>query len=223
MAVIDFSKKHLTPHRRAMIETFVFCARNIIKEEGIKGVTIKKLGDCTNLNPATIYNYFDNVEHLLYFAKLDIFDSFHNDLANWVKEGDDPLLVYKKVWRCFAKHSFDNAKEYMDALYSDIAKAHPEYLYQYLKIFPVVNNGFPAYLEKALLGKTIAERLVMQIEVAKYVGYFDDRGAKKANDMSLFVYEGLLKNVAEEKVDSYEAYDDFCEYLEIIVDSVKLK
>lgn len=97
MAVIDFNKKHLTPHRRNIITSFVDCARKIINEDGIEAVTIKKLGECTDLNPATIYNYFDNVDHLLYFAKLDIFDDFNNDLANWVKEGDDPLMVYRNA------------------------------------------------------------------------------------------------------------------------------
>lgn len=223
MAVIDFNKKHLTPHRRSIITSFVECARKIIEEEGIESVTIKKLGECTDLNPATIYNYFDNVEHLLYFAKLDVFDGFNEDLANWVKEGDGPLLVYKKVWRALAKHSFENAKEYREVLFSPLAKKHPDYLYQYRKVFPVKNNGFPAYLEKVLLGKTIEEKLSMLIEVAKYVGYFDEKSAKKTNDMTLYIYEGLLDRVADKKVDEYEAYDDFCEYLEITVDALKQK
>lgn len=223
MAVIDFNKKHLTPHRRNIITSFVDCARRIIAEEGIESVTIKKLGECTDLNPATIYNYFDNVDHLLYFAKLDIFDDFNNDLANWVKEGDDPLMVYKKVWRAFAKHAFDNAAKYREVLFSQLAKEHPDYLYQYRKIFPIVNNGFPAYLEKVLLSKTMEEKLRVLIEVAKYVGYFDEKSAKQTNEMSLYIFEGLLDRVADEKIDKFEAYDDFCDYLEIIVESLKLK
>lgn len=223
MAVIDFNKKHLTPHRRNIITSFVDCARRIIDEEGIEAVTIKKLGECTDLNPATIYNYFDNVDHLLYFAKLNIFDGFNNDLANWVKEGDDPLMVYKKVWRAFAKHAFDNAPKYREVLFSPIAKEHPDYLYQYRKIFPIENNGFPAYLEKVLLSKTMEEKLKVLIEVAKYVGYFDEKSAKQTNAMSLYIFEGLLDRVTDEKIDKYEAYDDFCDYLEIIVESLKLR
>ncbi|MCI6609374.1 MAG: TetR/AcrR family transcriptional regulator [Ezakiella sp.] len=223
MAVIDFNSKHLTPHRRNIITSFVDSARNIIKTEGIENVTIKKLGESTKLNPATIYNYFDNVEHLLYFAKLEVFDEFNEDLSNWVKEGDDPLMVYKKVWRAFAKHSFEKPEEYREVLFSPFAKSHPDYMYQYRKIFPVENTGFPAYLEKVLLGKDIEEKLNRLIEVAKYVGYFDENSARKTNDMCLYIYEGFLNKVADGKVDKYQAYDDFCEYLEITVNALKQK
>ena len=67
------------------------------------------------------------------------------------------------------------------------------------------------------------EKLKVLIEVAKYVGYFDEKSAKQTNAMSLYIFEGLLDRVADEKIDKYEAYDDFCDYLEIIVESLKLR
>lgn len=223
MRNIDFNKKHLSPHRRNMIELFVNCTRKIKNEEGEKAITIKKISECTELNSATIYNYFENVEHLVFFANMDALDSFNADLKNYVTEGDDPLKVYIEVWKCFAKHAFNKPEEYYYIFFSEFAKEKPYYIYQYYKIFPVENNGFPAYLMKMLTTDNFIERLDKQIAVSINVGYFTDYTAEKVNDMARYIFEGLLEDIRKEEISKEEALEKFEEYLNIIVDTLKKK
>lgn len=223
MANIDFNKKYLTPHRRKMIETFVDCTRKIVKEDGMRGVTIKKISDTTELNTATIYNYFENIEHLMFFSIMDAMDDYLEDLANYVKEGDDPLYVYKQVWRCFAKHAFLKPSEYIEIFFSDIAREKGYYVYQYYKIFPFENNGYPAYLDKMLGASTLVERNQLQSEVCINVGYFDKETAEKCNWMLYYIFEGMLRRVERGELDAETATKEFEEYIDIVVDRLKLK
>lgn len=223
MANIDFNKKHLSPHRRKMIKTFVDCTRNIIKEDGVRGVTIKKISDTTELNTATIYNYFENIDHLMYFAVMDAMDDYLADLSNYVKEGDDPLFVYKQVWICFAKNAFKKPYEYLEIFFSDIAQEKDYYLYQYYKAFPIENDGYPAYLDKVLMAPNLIERTRLLSEVCLNVGYFNEEGVEKANWMLYYIFEGMLRRVQTKDLDSDQAAEEFADYVEIVVERLRMK
>lgn len=223
MANIDFNKKHLSPHRRKMIKTFVDCTRNIIKEDGVRGVTIKKISDTTELNTATIYNYFENIDHLMYFAVMEAMDDYLADLSNYVKEGDDPLFVYKQVWVCFAKNAFKKPYEYLEIFFSDIAHEKDYYLHQYYKAFPIENDGFPAYLDKVLTAPNLRDRTMVLSEVCLNVGYFNEDGAEKANWMLYYIFEGMLRRVQKKDLDADQAAKEFAGYVEIVVERLRLK
>ena len=53
-----------------MVKYFVDATVDIIEKDGYKSVTIRKVADTAGYNSATIYNYFDNLEHLLFFASM---------------------------------------------------------------------------------------------------------------------------------------------------------
>ena len=53
-----------------MMSYFIIAAQQIIQEEGIKAVTIRKVAALAGYNSATIYNYFENLENLLFFASM---------------------------------------------------------------------------------------------------------------------------------------------------------
>ena len=48
-----------------IIHYFIEAAVKIIDEEGIEGVSIRKVADIAGYNSATLYNYFDDLPHLL--------------------------------------------------------------------------------------------------------------------------------------------------------------
>ena len=66
MTVID--KKMIQKTR--MVKYFVDATIDIIEKDGYESVTIRKVADIAGYNSETIYNYFDNLEHLLFFASM---------------------------------------------------------------------------------------------------------------------------------------------------------
>jgi len=49
----------MTIKKRRVMTYFIEAANEIIKEEGINGITIRKVADKAGFNSATIYNYFE--------------------------------------------------------------------------------------------------------------------------------------------------------------------
>ena len=64
----SLDKKYIQKVR--MVKYFVDATIEIIEKEGYEAVTIRKVADIAGYNSATLYNYFDNLEHLLFFASM---------------------------------------------------------------------------------------------------------------------------------------------------------
>ena len=52
-----------------MWKYFVDATAEIIEEEGLENVTIRKVADKAGYNSATIYNYFSEISHLLFLHR----------------------------------------------------------------------------------------------------------------------------------------------------------
>ena len=61
-------KKEIQRHR--MVRYFVEAACSIADSQGTDAVTARKVAELAGYNAATLYNYFDNLPHLLYFIHL---------------------------------------------------------------------------------------------------------------------------------------------------------
>ena len=89
---------------------FIDAAKQILEEEGIEAVTARKVADIAGYNSATIYNYFENLDHLMFFASMKYLKDYVLDLPEFIKNATDPVDRYIKIWECFSAHSFKNPK-----------------------------------------------------------------------------------------------------------------
>ncbi len=48
---------------------FIDATNEIIENEGIESVTIRKVANLAGYNSATIYNYFENLDHLIFLLQ----------------------------------------------------------------------------------------------------------------------------------------------------------
>lgn len=50
---------------------FIEAAKVLLLKEGVENVSVRKIGNMCNCSYATIYNYFDNLDHLLFYVAVD--------------------------------------------------------------------------------------------------------------------------------------------------------
>lgn len=63
-----------------MWEYFIDATAKIIKEEGIEHVTIRKIADLAGFTSSTIYNYFEELSHLTFFASMRFIQDYSKEL-----------------------------------------------------------------------------------------------------------------------------------------------
>lgn len=77
--------------RKRTMTFFIDAAREIIEDEGIKGITIRKVADKAGFNSATLYNYFENLDHLVFLAAMRYIKDYVHALPKYIKEARNSL------------------------------------------------------------------------------------------------------------------------------------
>jgi len=76
--------------RQRMMTYFIDAAKEIIKEDGVKGLSARKVGERAGYSYATIYNYFDDLNTLLTYCVFDFFEDCHKYMVSCKREGENP-------------------------------------------------------------------------------------------------------------------------------------
>ncbi|WBW96699.1 TetR/AcrR family transcriptional regulator [Oceanirhabdus sp. W0125-5] len=76
--------------RQRMMKYFIDAAKEIIKEEGVKSLSARKVGERAGYSYATIYNYFDDINTLLTYCVFDFFEDCHKYMVSCQKQGENP-------------------------------------------------------------------------------------------------------------------------------------
>jgi len=68
---------------------FIDAAKELIDAVGVEALTVKKIAQRSGYATGTLYNYFDNLNVLLFNCILDYFEELYNELSNiQVVDGD---------------------------------------------------------------------------------------------------------------------------------------
>lgn len=87
--------------RKRMMKFFIDAAKEIIEEEGVKGLTARKVGDRAGYSYATIYNYFSDIKELLAYCVFDFLEDCYQYMIR-VKDEKlnciEQILVYTEAY-----------------------------------------------------------------------------------------------------------------------------
>ena len=178
-----------------MWKYFVDATAEIIEEEGIENVTIRKVADRAGYNSATIYNYFTEISHLIFFASMKFLKAYTDDVRNAIEKGKNPLERYILSWECFCKHSFLQPQIFHAVFIMDLGN-HPEKLLaDYYEIYPTDLISFPEELKPILFERNVSKRGRSILEIAANEGFIDEVDIDKVNEMTILIWQGMLTNL----------------------------
>lgn len=132
-------------------DSFIAAASEILKSEGVEGLTIRKVADIAQYNSATIYNYFEDVNELIWHAVIQLINQYSSNYLDKFEEEKDPLEGYLKIWETFCIFCIDHPHISRFLLYEDLASEDIKLL---IKDSPVYR------IERAALQKCIDSNLI---------------------------------------------------------------
>ena len=100
-------QKRVQIKQQRIMNYFIEAAEEIIKKEGINNVTIRNVSDLAGYTSATLYNYFDNLSHLIFLANMHYLEEYNNSLIKCVENCKNSIEIYMSVCKCFSVHAYD--------------------------------------------------------------------------------------------------------------------
>nr|WP_315021171.1 TetR/AcrR family transcriptional regulator [uncultured Aminipila sp.] len=179
--------------RTRIINYFINAATSIIQEEGISGITIRKVADKTGYNSATLYNYFENLDQLVFLAALKCMEPYTSSLHEQIQSVSNALEKNLKVWELFCLHSFKNPEIYEAIFFAHFNKeSNSEYLSEYYSFYSSNGANGDATLSDMLSHQNIYERNHIILQECATEGFFRSEDLNAIDEMSIFLYKGML-------------------------------
>lgn len=209
--------ENLSIYKIGIMKSLINSAREIMKEEGLDNITIRKVGERARLNSATIYNYFENLEHLKIFACLFVFDEYIEDIENYIKEDGNVIENYFGIWECFIKHTIIDAEVYYNIFFNKLERKISEYVEEYYLLFPFKNKNYGKSIDKMLSSSSVENRNRILLEEMADKGYLDKKDINWVNDLSVYSYESILFRVYKNNIGKEEAAKKMFSYIKKIL------
>lgn len=179
---------------KRMLSYFIESAEQIIEEEGIDKVTLRKVAKKAGYNTATLYNYFNSLEHLLFYASMKYFKEYILDIGNYIGNCENKFEEFIGLWTCFFVHSFNKPQIFYNLLFSKYKDTFEKTLGEYYEIFPEelsgFNNGYVDVFKTNTFGERNKKYLIQFIES----GVLNIENVDKVNDIFNLYFQSYLYN-----------------------------
>ncbi|PKK39475.1 hypothetical protein ABB02_01324 [Clostridiaceae bacterium JG1575] len=213
--------------RIRMMSFFVEATQEIIDREGIEGVTARKVAQRAGYNPATLYNYFENLDYLVGFSSIKYLRDYHRSLLEEVEGIKDPEARFLKVWEKFCYYSYHNPKIYRAIFFKTPHYTVCELFQYYFKMFPQELDAHDKDIQAMLQGCTLAARnmtVLVEVLEAGILKPMTREEITQLNEMMISLYRGILTELIEDEI-SQEQIPHLVEktmgYLKRLLDGVR--
>ena len=181
---------------------FIDATMKLIEEEGVEGVSIRKVAAITGYNSATLYSYFQNLDHLILLAGFKFLKEYVGGLDEYTKNAKDDLEKFSLIWEFFCKCSFKNPKIYQAVFFSTIDFNRKDFenfyeIKEYYELYPEeITESFIKF-HRMILKLDIYERnKILLIGMARK-GLISRSHINTINNMQVLIYKGLLEQAAK--------------------------
>ncbi len=190
-----------TIQKRRIMSYFIEAATQIIEEDGIENVTIRKVADIAGYNSATLYNYFENLDHLIFFAQLKHLKIYVVHLGDYIKDAKNALDKYFLIWEFFCYHSFQEPLVYHTLFFKEFKKPLRDMMQEYYTLFPEELEWISEDIEPMIMNQDLYKRNLSLLVNCMKEGFLQESVLEELNEMSLLVYQGMVERMLTNQAD----------------------
>ncbi len=106
--------------KQRMKKYFIDAAIQVIKEEGVSNLTVKKITDLAGYAQGTLYNYFENLNILLYYCAVEFLKMCLNKLLNEQKLCQSPKEKVIRSSVAYANYFISNPNIFQIVFLEDL-------------------------------------------------------------------------------------------------------
>jgi AcrR family transcriptional regulator len=183
-------KKKIQMNR--MLQYFIDATAEIIEKEGVESVTIRKVADIAGYNSATIYNYFGELSHLVFFASMKFLKDYTNDLSVYMARGKSALDKCLLAWECFCNHSFKNPKLFHAIYLSNLGEQPQELIQRYYSLYQSDLIDLPEELKPIVIEANLWKRNETFLQRCVDEGSIKKENLEKISEMTMLIWQGML-------------------------------
>ena len=177
---------------------YLEAAYEILLEEGIEGISSRKIASRAGTSSTALYRHFDNVEDLVAAASLHFLHDYTVDARTLSEVDLNPLELNLQLWECFAYYSFHEAPIFENLFFGQGRQGSISQASEiYYEEFPEELEAMPSFMESMLTGSSLANRDFVLLSRAASIGMLTSENAEYLCDIDTYLYRGMLAMIRD--------------------------
>ncbi len=203
---MNVKQKRIQIKQQRIMRYFIEAAREIITKEGIEAVTIRKVADLAGYTSATLYNYFDNLSHLIFLANMCHLEEYNEKLPSCIADCKNSIEVYMSICKCYTVHAYEKPDIFESLFFSQKGDTFEKYTEQYYELFPEKEEkNWPPLLNKLFHINNLYTRSSSLLAKCVEDGYLEEDKVLDFNDICLRFNKTILGDVKDGTLSKEEA------------------
>lgn len=185
--------------KRRVMMYFIEATQELILNEGIENLSIKKIADTAGYNTATIYNYFEDLEELILYSSIDYLKIYLKDLKNEIKSNMKAIEMYETIYKVFVHHSFEKPEIFHTLFFGKYSYKLEKIIKKYYEIFPDDITGQTDITKSVLVEGNIHNRDLPVIKQMIKEGSILEEEAPYIMEAIVRIHQSYLENILQQR------------------------
>ena len=198
-------KKYTEDQRDDILRSFVRAARQIIDEEGVEAISIRKLAAITGYNSAKLYFYFDSMEDLVAMACMSYLEKYGSVLVKDMPKLKSAKEFWLHSWKLFLHFAFENPEIYYHIFFAKREKSLQETMKEYFRLYPGQTEEMDENLRNIFTTGSLIEREYIYLDAMAAEGEIDKKHVKYIVELTTSYFKFLLEQKIAKKGGSLES------------------
>lgn len=203
-----------------MLIFFIEAAQEIMDKEGVEAITLRKVADLAGYTGSTLYNYFNDLDHLILFASLKYVKLYNLEVVKQFKKCKNEREKFLTMWQTFCSISFQHPQPFYQIFFNKHSGSLDIISNQYFELFPEDIGTRAKNLQPIFSGTKLDVRNKIALT---YLAEDENQtwiNIDLMNEMMVALYHNLLlKRISQNKDQLQDVYEKkMMEYVNFILD-----
>ena len=185
--------------KRRVMMYFIEATQELILNEGIENLSIKKIADTAGYNTATIYNYFKDLEELILYSSIDYLKIYLKDLKSEINSNMKAIEMYETIYKVFVHHSFEKPEIFHTLFFGKYSYKLEKIIKKYYEIFPDDITGQTDITKSVLVEGNIHNRDLPVIKQMIKEGSILEEEAPYIMEAIVRIHQSYLENILQQR------------------------
>lgn len=185
--------EELSVKKKRVMMLFIEAAEELLRKEGPGGLSIRKVASEAGYNSATLYNYFQDLEHLTLFASVRYLREYVALLEKNLTEDMNAFQRYRMIYRCFNTCAFREPEIFHGMFFGRHSGLLGEVLQVYYEqLFPRELDGLSGQMKQMLRLGTMYERDSLMMKDLVTEGFVAPEKAEKTMELMIALHQHYI-------------------------------